>query len=151
MMAGGERGGEGTGGAGMRRRRWRRRGQAGTVAGGRVGELLRVSLREPRVGAAHGHRRGSGAPGGHARRHVDALGPHHHGTLLVHVLLLLALAYLVVEVLALTLGQHLGVEGSLCEETQGGDTLTQKNQEVHRLQDYKWVVNYMQMSPNSVC
>lgn len=151
MMAGGERGGEGTGGAGMRRRRWRRRGQAGTVAGGRVGELLRVSLREPRVGAAHGHRRGSGAPGGHARRHVDALGPHHHGTLLVHVLLLLALAYLVVEVLALTLGQHLGVEGSLCEETQGGDTLTQKNQEVHRLQDYEWVVNYMQMSPNSVC
>lgn len=83
-MAGGEGGGEGAGGAGVRRRR----GQAGTVAGRRVRELLRVSLREPRVGAAHGHRRRGGASVGH----VDALGPHHHGTLLVHVLLLLLLA-----------------------------------------------------------
>lgn len=75
----------------MGRRRRRRRGQAGTVAGGRVGELLRVALREPRVGAAYGHRRRSGAPAGHVRWHVDALSPHHHGTLLVHVLLLLLL------------------------------------------------------------
>lgn len=111
-MAGGQRGGEGAGGAGV----GRRRGQAGTVAGGRVGELLRVPLREPRVGAAHGHRRGSGAPAGHVGGHVDALSPHHHGALLVGVLLL-ALAQVVVEVLALTLGQHLGVEGSLQQQT----------------------------------
>lgn len=84
MMAGGERGGEGAGGTGMRRRR----GQAGTVAGGWVRELLWVALREPRVGATYGHRRRSGAPAGHVGRHVDALSPHHHGTLLVHVLLL---------------------------------------------------------------
>lgn len=116
-MAGGEGRGEGAGGAGV----GRRRGQAGTVAGGRVGELLRVPLREPWVGAAHGHRRGSGAPTGHAGGHVDALSPHHHGALLVGVLLLgvllLALAQVVVEVLALTLGQHLGVEGSLQQQT----------------------------------
>jgi len=79
----------------------RRRGQAGTVAGGRVGELLRV-------GAARGHRRGGGAPAG---RHADTLRSHHHGVLL----LLLALAEVVAEVLALTLGQHLSVEGSLQE------------------------------------
>lgn len=88
MTAGGERGGERAGGAGVRRRG----GQAGTVAGGRVGELLRVALRETRVGAADGHRRRSGAPAGHGGRHVDALSPHHHGTLLVNVLLLLLLA-----------------------------------------------------------
>lgn len=91
MMAGGERGGEGAGGAGVRRWRRRRRGQAGTVAGGLVGELLRVALREPWVGASYGHRRGSGAPTRHVRRHIDALSPQHHGTLLVHVLLLLLL------------------------------------------------------------
>lgn len=116
MMAGGERGGKG---AGRGRRRWR--GQAGTIAGGRVGELLRVALWETWVGAPHGHRHRGGAPAGHARRHVDALGPHHHGALLVHVLLLLlllplALAEVVAEVLALPLGQHLGVEGSLVKE-----------------------------------
>ena len=74
-----------------------RRGQATTVAGGWVGELLRIALREAWVGAADGHRGGSGAPAGHVRRHVDALSPHHHGTLVVQVvvvvlLLLLALA-----------------------------------------------------------
>ena len=102
-------------------RRWRRRGQASTVAGGRVGELLRVALREARVGAADGHGRGRGAPAGH----VEALRPHHHGTLVVQVLLLLllALAEVVAEVLALTLGQHLGVEGSLQEETQTADLI----------------------------
>lgn len=99
----------------------RRGGQAGTVAGARVGELLRAALREPRVGAAHGHRRGGGAPGGR----VDALRAHHHGALLVYVLLLLlllALAEVVAEVLALPLGQHLNVEGSLQGEKEGGAT-----------------------------
>lgn len=87
MMAGGVRGGEGAGGAWMRRR-----GQACTVAGGRVGELLRVALREPRVGTTHGHWRRCSAPSGHIGWHVDALSAHHHGTLLLHVLLLLLLA-----------------------------------------------------------
>lgn len=136
MMAGGERGGEGAGGAGMRR--WRRRRQTGTVAGGWIGKLLWVALWETRIGATHGHRRRSGAPAGHVRWHVDALSPHHHGTLLVHVLLvlLLPLAQVVAEVLALTLGQHLGVEGSLRDQTQEGETHIRRN----RLQT-KWSVS----------
>lgn len=107
-MAGGQGGGEGAGGTGMRR--WRR-GQACTVAGGRVLELLQVALRQTCIGAAHGHRGRRGAPCRHVGGEVDALSPHHHGALLVRVLL--PLAQVVVEVLALTLGQHLSVEISL--------------------------------------
>lgn len=101
-MAGGKRGGA-----------WVRQGRgglAGTVAGGRVGELLLAPLLlllQPWVAS-------TAAAARHAGRHADALSPHHHSALLVGVLLLLLpLTQVVVEVLALALGQHLGVEVSL--------------------------------------